>query len=107
METPASRAPGTDLTGTWVASIKLNFGGGNATFTFKHMGENLSGTYRGVLGDSKVDGTVRGDSVEWHFSHARLGKIQFTGMLTGGSRVEGKAQYGEHVRGTFVAERKS
>jgi len=50
---------GADLTGTWTAAVVLDAGSGNATFTFKQTGEQLSGTYSGTLGEAKVSGTVK------------------------------------------------
>ena len=56
-----------DLTGTWSANVVLDAGNGTATFKLMQMGDTLSGTYSGVLGDAKVTGTVKGNQVEWSF----------------------------------------
>ena len=94
-----------DINGTWETAIKLNYGGGNATFVLHQNGEKLTGTYKGALGQSDVAGTVKGNAAEWHFDHARLGKIQFEGTVQD-DKIEGRTQYGKYVHGTFIAQRK-
>ena len=94
-----------DVTGTWSANVVLDAGNGTATFVLKQMGDLLSGTYSGVLGEAKVTGTVKGDQVEWSFQSDQAGKIVYTGMLDGTSRIKGSCEYGALGKGTFTAEK--
>ena len=95
-----------DITGTWSANVALDAGNGTATFVLTQMGDMLSGTYRGVLGDAKVTGTVTGDQVEWSFQSDQAGKIIYTGTLDGTSKIKGSCEYGALGKGTFTAEKK-
>jgi hypothetical protein len=95
-----------DMTGTWSASVVLDAGNGTATFKLTQMGDTLSGTYSGVLGDAKVTGTVKGDQVQWSFQSDQAGKVVYTGTLDGTSRIKGTCEYGALGKGTFTAEKK-
>ena len=95
-----------DLTGTWSANVVLDAGNGTATFVLKQMGDTLSGTYSGVLGESKVTGTVKGNQVEWFFQSDQVGKIVYVGTLEGTSKIKGSCEYGALGKGTFTAEKK-
>jgi hypothetical protein len=95
-----------DLTGTWSANVVLDAGNGTATFVLKQMGDTLSGTYSGVLGEAKVTGMVKGDQVEWSFQSDQAGKIVYTGTLDGTSKIKGSCEYGALGKGTFTAEKK-
>ena len=96
---------GADLTGTWTAAVVLDAGAGSATFTFKQTGEVLSGTYSGVLGSAAVSGTVKGEKVEWSFDSGQAGKVSYTGVVEGGSKITGTTVYGQLGGGTFTAEK--
>ena len=84
---------GADLTGTWTAAVMLDAGSGTATFTFKQTGEKLSGTYSGTFGESTVSGTVKDDKVEWSFDNEQVGKITYTGVVEGASKMKGSVAY--------------
>jgi hypothetical protein len=94
-----------DLTGTWSADVVLDAGNGTATFKLTQMGDTLSGTYTGVLGDAKVTGTVNGNQVQWSFQSDQAGKIVYTGTLDG-AKIKGTCEYGALGKGTFTAEKK-
>ena len=94
-----------DISGSWSASVKLDAGSGTATFAFKQTGENLSGTYSGVLGNAEVKGTVKGNQAEWSFENADAGKISYKGTIEGTS-IKGTVEYGQLGTGTFTAEKK-
>ena len=95
-----------DLTGTWSANVVLDAGNGTATFVLKQMGDTLSGTYSGVLGEAKVTGTVKGNQAEWSFQSDQAGKIVYAGTLDGASKIKGACEYGALGKGTFTAEKK-
>jgi hypothetical protein len=102
----ASTLLAADVTGTWSANVVLDAGNGTATFVLKQMGDTLSGTYTGVLGEAKVTGTVKGDQVQWSFQNDQAGKIVYTGTLDGTSKIKGSCEYGALGKGTFTAEKK-
>jgi hypothetical protein len=98
---------GADLTGTWSAAVVLDAGSGTATFVFKQIGDALSGTYTGTLGEGKVTGTVKGDQAEWSFDNEQVGKVAYKGVLDGAGKMKGSVTYGQLGAGTFTAEKKS
>jgi hypothetical protein len=95
-----------DITGTWAVSVMLDAGSGTATFVFDQKGENLTGTYSGVLGDAKVTGSVKGNQVEWSFEGGPAGKVSFQGTLDGTTKMKGTAEYGQLGKGSFTGEKK-
>jgi hypothetical protein len=96
---------GADLTGTWSAAVTLDAGSGTATFVFKQTGENLTGTYTGVVGSANLTGTVKGSDVEWSFSSDQAGKITYKGKLDDSGKIVGTVTYGELGGGKFTAEK--
>ena len=95
-----------DISGTWAAAVTLDAGSGTATFVFQQKGDDLSGTYSGVLGEAKVTGTVKGNQVEWSFDGGPAGKVSFQGTLDGASKMKGTTEYGQLGKGSFTAEKK-
>jgi len=95
-----------DVTGTWDASVTLDAGSGVATLVLKQDGDQIAGTYTGALGDAKVKGTVKGDSVELSFNHDEAGKIVYSGVMKSPTKMEGSVDYGQLGKGTFVAQKK-
>jgi hypothetical protein len=81
--------------------VVLDAGNGTATFVLKRMGDMLSDTYSGVLGEGH--GAVKGDQVEWSFQSDQAGKIVYTGMLDGTSKLCIR----HRGQGAFTAEKKS
>lgn len=56
------------ISGTWKCEIEFDNGRkGTPTFTFKQVGEKLSGTYKGGLGEASLSGTVKGSDVTFTF----------------------------------------
>src|SRR5579864_4148306 len=102
----AASALAADLSGTWSAAVTLDAGSGTATFVLKQSGDQLAGTYSGALGDAKVTGTVKGDTVEWGFDNQDAGKVKYTGTIKSPTKIEGSVEYGQLGKGTFVAEKK-
>ena len=60
MVTPAI---GADISGTWTASFETQLGVQNYTYTFKVVGNKLTGTAKSNLAEGTIDGTVNGDDV--------------------------------------------
>jgi len=95
-----------DITGTWDAAVTLDAGSGVATLVLKQDGDQIAGTYSGALGEAKVKGTVKGDTVELSFSHDEAGKISYSGVVKSPTKIEGSVDYGQLGKGTFVAQKK-
>jgi hypothetical protein len=102
-------AQGVDLTGDWVFEVKTDFGTGSPTFAFKQEGEKLTGTYKGMLGEAPVQGTVSGKTFRFTFTgHAQGSKVTVTydGEAETSDSVKGKLDLGGMGSGTFTGKRK-
>ena len=99
--TPSSsltHSAASDITGVWKFEVIFEDGRkGTPAFTFKQEGENLSGTYRGGLGEAPVTGTVKGDDVAFAFKVKVPDQEELTATFLG--RVEAA----DLMKGTFKA----
>lgn len=97
----ASRAlTAQDVTGTWVLSVDISAGRGDATFELQQHGDSITGTYSGVLGQGvPVRGKIQEDEFEFSFG-SEAGTITFTGQVSG-TTMEGTCDYGLLGGGTF------
>jgi hypothetical protein len=50
-----------NVTGTWAMTVDIQGTTGNPTFTLKQQGAEVTGTYKGQMGESPVTGTVAGN----------------------------------------------
>lgn len=96
-----------DVTGSWDGEVQTDQGSGNPSFTFKQEGEKLTGSYKGVLGESTLTGTVKGDKIEFSFkvSGQLEGTVTYTGT-TDGKTMKGKVSLAGIGEGTFTAKKK-
>ncbi len=99
----------TDVTGTWDLTVETQQGTANPSVTLQQAGEKLSGTYRGRLGDSKVEGTLRGNDIQFsvtlRFQDQPL-VITYTGTADRDS-MRGTVQFGDRGSGTWSGKRRS
>ena len=96
----AAIAMAADMTGKWTFNVVLDAGSGSPTFEFKQAGEKLTGTYHGQLGDAPLEGTVKGDDVEFTINGGEL-QAKYTGKLSGGTKIKGTVDYGQLGKGSF------
>jgi hypothetical protein len=95
-----------DLTGAWSVTVETDGGSGNPSFTFKQEGEKLTGKYKGLLGESDLTGTVKGDKIEFSFkvSGQVEGVVTYTGT-TDGKTMKGKVNLAGMGEGTFSGKK--
>ena len=96
-----------DVTGTWLMEVESPMGTGNPVFKLVQKGEEVTGTYKGQLGESKVAGTLKGDALNLHYDISAQGmelKITYSGKVDG-NKVSGKVVYGDQGEGTFKGEK--
>jgi hypothetical protein len=99
------------LTGTWNMSVDSSAGKGTPTFVLQQDGEEITGTYQGVGGKSKVTGKIQGSDFEYKFNNNGL-NITYKGKVEG-NKVSGSVDFGTsglHGRGrattgTFTGEK--
>lgn len=95
------------VTGTWKLTLETQNGNSNPTVTFKQEGEELTGTYKGRLGESPLKGTVKGSDIKWTIKVNAQGnelQIDYTGTLDGDT-MKGKAKFGDFGEGTFTGKK--
>ena len=99
----------TDVTGTWDLTVETQQGTANPWVTFLQSGEKLSGTYHGRFGDSKVEGTLRGNDIQFavtlRFQDQTL-VITYTGTVDKDS-MKGTVQFGDRGSGSWSGKRRS
>jgi polyisoprenoid-binding protein YceI len=95
-----AQAAAQDVAGTWVLSVQLDAGGGDATFVFEVDGTQIAGSYAGALGERDVTGTVEGSTVKFGFEDDQVGEVSFEGTIEGTS-MSGRCNYGLLGEGTF------
>ena len=95
------------LTGTWEFAISPDDGseGGVATFTFELDGEKISGTYKGMFGESKITGSIEGNKFQFKFDVSDLPNIIYEGTIEG-ETTKGTCDFGGYLTGTFRGKRK-
>jgi hypothetical protein len=105
----ALSAFGADISGTWQFKVETQAGGGEPTFTFEQKGEQLTGTYQGLLGEAKLKGTVKGDKIEFAFATSANGqnvKVTYSGVVESPTKMKGTAKYEELGDATWTAVKK-
>ncbi len=92
-----------DVSGTWIMDVQTPNGGGKPTFVLIQKGDELSGTYKGALGEAAVTGTVQGDEVVINYKIMAQGnelQIKYAGKVEGNT-ISGKVSFGPGGEGTF------
>src|SRR5271169_1452554 len=99
----AQIASAADVTGTWIMAVETGAGSGTPTFVLVQKGEDLTGNYKGQLGEAQVTGTVKGDDVTIEYKVDAQGQtlnVKYTGKVDGNS-MSGKVVLGGFGEGTF------
>jgi hypothetical protein len=97
-------AAAADVTGTWIMAVETGAGSGSPTFVLVQKGEALSGSYKGMLGEAQVTGTVKGDEVTIEYKVDGQGQtlaVKYSGK-TDGKTMSGKVSLGQLGEGTFT-----
>jgi len=102
-----SASSGANITGNWAFEVQTDAGSGSPSFTFKQEGEKLTGTYKGAFGEGPVEGTVKGNAINFNVKVNAQGQdvtITYTGTIDNGS-MKGSVKLGEMGTGTWTAKR--
>lgn len=97
-----------NVTGAWDVTVETDAGSGNPSFTFKQEGEKLTGTYKGAFGEAPVEGTVKGNLINFSVKVNAQGVdavITYSGTVEKDS-MKGKVSLGDLGSGTFTGKRK-
>jgi hypothetical protein len=79
----AALAADANVAGEWDFTVETQAGTGTPHFSLKQDGSNVTGTYKGQLGEAPVTGTVEGDAIKGKVSLGELGEGTFTGKKAG------------------------
>ncbi|HLG15640.1 MAG TPA: hypothetical protein VJH03_14235 [Blastocatellia bacterium] len=104
----AAPAAGPNITGTWNATVEFSGGGGTPTFMLKQDGENLTGTYKGQLGEAPLKGTVKAGDVRFSFKLNFQGQEMeavYTGKIQADGTMKGTVVLGELGEGNWTAKK--
>ncbi|MEO8429149.1 MAG: ThuA domain-containing protein [Verrucomicrobiota bacterium] len=104
-----THADAPNLTGKWSFTVETSGGSGSPIFTFIHAGQNLIGTYKGLLGEAEVTGSVnlRTNAVKWSFDVDREGRVMtcnYKGTIEAKDSMKGSVTLDEY-EGTWTAKR--
>ena len=105
-EKPAAVATVT-ANGVWHLQIETPQGTGTPTFTFKQEGENLTGQYKGMFGESPVTGTLKGAAIAFSVKVKAQDQdmtISYSGTVEGDT-MKGKVSFGDAGEGAFTGKR--
>ncbi len=105
----AVAADNANVAGEWSLTVESPQGTGNPSVILKQDGENLTGTYKGRLGETPLKGTIKGNDIKFSFTVSPQGQdltIEYSGTVDGDT-MKGKAKFGEYGEGNFTGKKKS
>ena len=82
----AFAADNANVAGVWNLQIEMPSGTGTPTVTFKQDGGNLTGTYKGRMGENELKGTISGNNIKWSVTlHPQGGEmtVEYSGTVDG------------------------
>jgi hypothetical protein len=103
----ATLAADANVAGEWDFQVETQAGTGTPHFSLKQDGSNVTGHYKGQLGEAPVTGTVKGNELTINFKVNAQGAdlaITYTGTVEGDS-IKGKVVLGEMGEGTFTGKK--
>ena len=98
---------GANISGNWAFEVQTDQGTGSPSFTFKQDGEKLTGTYKGAFGEGPLEGTVKGNAINFIVKVNAQGQdvsITYTGTIENGA-MKGTVKLGEMGSGTWTGKR--
>jgi hypothetical protein len=105
---PAS-AKAEDVSGPWDLTVESRQGTATPVVIFKQDGERLAGTYRGRMGETPLQGTIRGNNIQFTVNLKFRDQdfvVTYTGTVDG-SAMRGSVRFGDSSSGTWTARRRS
>ena len=101
--------PDGDVSGTWSLSVETQRGTATPTVILKQAGERITGSYKGRLGDSAVEGSIKGNEIRFavklKFQDQEV-TITYSGTVEKDS-MKGTVQFGDRGSGPWTARRKA
>jgi hypothetical protein len=103
----AALAADANVAGEWEFQVETQAGTGTPHFSLKQEGANVTGNYKGQLGEAPVTGTVKGNELTLNFKVSAQGSdlaITYVGTVDGDT-IKGKVTLGELGEGTFTGQK--
>lgn len=98
-----------NVTGEWDMTVESQAGVGTPHFSLKQDGNKVTGTYKGMLGESPVSGTVKGNDISLSFDVNTQGMelhVSYSGTVDGAT-MKGTVKLGDLGEGTFTGKKSS
>jgi len=105
---PALAADPAKVAGEWNLTVESPNISGNPTANFKQDRENLTGTFKGRLGEAPLQGIIKGNAIKFTVSMTGpSGDVQaeYSGTVDGDT-IRGTVKFGEIGHGSFTGRRK-
>jgi hypothetical protein len=98
---PAAAA---DVTGEWAFEIPTDMGTYYPTCVFQQDGEKLTGTISGEGGVNELEGTVKGNEIQFSYE-SEIGTITYEGTIEGTDSMNGVLDVEGYGSATWTAKR--
>jgi hypothetical protein len=105
---PPKDAPKLDVTGTWDMAVETPQGTMTLSSTFKQEGEKLTGTQSSQMGETPLEGSVKGTDIAFVIVFDMQGQqmtITYAGKIDGES-MSGTIEFGSFGSSTWTAKKK-
>jgi len=100
---------GINLSGKWGFEVETDQGTGEPQFDLKQSGNQVTGTYEGLFGTQKVEGTLRGNRltliVEGDYEGQSMVST-YEGKVTGFNSIEGSLNINDQIDATFTGTKR-
>ena len=96
-----------NVAGEWDFQVETQAGTGTPHFSLKQDGSNVTGNYKGQLGEAPVTGTVKGNELTITFKVSPQGSelaVTYVGTVEGDT-IKGKVTLGELGEGSFSGKK--
>ena len=96
-----------NVTGEWTMTVETQAGSGSPHFSLKQEGTDVTGSYKGQLGEAAVTGTVSGNEVTLKYTVEGQGQsmtVVYSGTVDGDT-MKGKVSLGDFGDGTFTGKK--
>ena len=100
--------PAVNVTGTWDMSVESPQGTMALTVAFKQEGEKLTGTQSSQMGDTALEGSVKGTDIAFVVVINMQGQdltITYTGKIDGDA-MSGTIEFGGYGSSTWTAQKR-
>jgi hypothetical protein len=106
-DSPSWAADTANVSGLWNLTIETPNGPGTPSITLKQDGENLTGTYKGRLGESPLKGTIKGNTIKFSTTISPQGQaleLTYSGTIDG-DNMKGTAAFGAMGEAPFTGKK--